>query len=1290
MKLLPLFLTLAICPLSFGAITYVGGTSPANSNGGTATTDPLDGHAGNWPIMWVGVTGPGPGSGSNNACNATVGDNLGNSYTSTVSDTGGASGCLFCPTGTPSVSSSMTFHAISATTGWTLVIGAVFAGVPSNYICNHTSHALNPAPDTTSIQPGSITANGPGYLFLTGVADYNYLNGTHTIDSGFSVVSQTGSNSVAPDGGLAYKIQTSGVTENPTWLFGVTNPGPAATMVVVEPPGGTDAPTVTLTTYNPPSWSTWASIRAGVCTGPQLDGSASHGNNAPSTTVTHFWQQLSGPTQVVWSSHTAAQPTFCGQIFGQYAFQDTVTDIYGNSASASITVGVVATDVNGVVVNANPAADNIFGPMIAFGSANSGWGYMDQQALYATTARLAAYTSQGINPPVWQTPGVGTVSYVWDGATSPIGSGGTTLAAAITSATQMTVDVADITKMDTTVLPTRILVGTNPYEEVRVCTKTQISGNHWQFGVCYDGRGWTLANNTGTVPATQSMTPAQAWSNGTSVGQFKATGSGTTFCSGSIAICPSQGGVAPYATGTVAYSTGTVNVTAGSATLVGVGTTWNGTTLPNNSFYEVRIQGTTSSTPFSFIAYVSSVNSTTGITMSRVFPADADSNSSNPGLTYQIIGITFTSPSLHYTNLYGADMQIVWGSVGCESDTQCNLVPYWDIPGLDGVTQSSMAWTIANKNGFIINTGSLGGVNFYGEDLAHCALWLRSGWTTALTACKAMNSMWSTSPYLAGGDTGGIPLFLGGGAIGGIMGSVLGISGAPTWSQLRSFLKKAENNIPSPGNCNTDDTRDLSYYFSWIALGAQYDAAYNSGEWATDLGSVYNWEVSCERSSATGVEHNSWANTGYGTHFVATVTLTGGGSGNTASGTGFTSGLCSIVGTGTIQVTNGSAAATVVTGSLSTAYSDTNGGQLIIEGSPGNGLPAWFGTYLTGGSSSVTLSTQWSGASNTYTFFIESSQQLLQIGTGPDDISELVKTWGCAYISSTLLVLDRPWDGSSGNFLLGNSERGYSQQPYMMGLKTHELTWASQATTANSAGFAALANDAATWVKTYGYDTVTQGMYYLRVQQACESAAAPLTTPPVSPLFQVRTPFCNYGLGGSNPTQPQVARNLMSEGAPALAVYYTASGQSSAAKTFGDTAYGSLYCGINSAGFYTVPDGQCGGSNMNDPYLQGEKYPGLFFGMGMAHQWPAARLGGVQPVANRTVVLAATPTSGGSLVCNVIAPSSATSQASGSNTCTFTVDDRMASAGKSGYQVQIVKKNSGGSVVATGPWQAVN
>ena len=99
----------------------------------------------------------------------------------------------------------------------------------------------------------------------------------------------------------------------------------------------------------------------------QLDGSASFTQALAGGSITCFWQNLSGPSAPIFSSNAACQPTLTGLVFGDYLMQLTVTDAAGLTAVSTVDIGAVGTDSNMVVVQANPDADAIYGPMMAWG-----------------------------------------------------------------------------------------------------------------------------------------------------------------------------------------------------------------------------------------------------------------------------------------------------------------------------------------------------------------------------------------------------------------------------------------------------------------------------------------------------------------------------------------------------------------------------------------------------------------------------------------------------------------------------------------------------------------------------------------------------------------------------------------------------------------------------------------------------------------------------------------------------------------------------------------------------------
>src|SRR5579872_799986 len=335
---------------------------------------------------------------------------------------------------------------------------------------------------------------------------------------------------IVADGARPPVTADSGDLLNLTFSSITASSSIAATGVSYMPTPGQN-PVAFAKTLGAPSWSNWLSLRAGFP--QQLDGSRSFSLADASSQVSYQWGQVGGPTTVQWSDTTSATPTIQGLIFGTYTFQLTVKDVAGNTASTTLQVGAVATDANGVVVQANPSADKLFGPMIAFG--RNPWGYADERALRATTLRSAAYDAQGLTNPTWTIPLSGTVTYkFW-----PIS---TTLASALSSS-MMSIQVNDVSQLDLATFPTRILVGDpyNPAEEIRICS---VTGNTLQ--VCYDGRGWRSGSYRHTVPSN--------WNQGTTIYQDKVVGTGTQFLT---AFCPAGSGWS----GPISYQDGTVTVT---------------------------------------------------------------------------------------------------------------------------------------------------------------------------------------------------------------------------------------------------------------------------------------------------------------------------------------------------------------------------------------------------------------------------------------------------------------------------------------------------------------------------------------------------------------------------------------------------------------------------------------------------------------------------------------------------------------------------------------------------------
>ncbi len=98
-----------------------------------------------------------------------------------------------------------------------------------------------------------------------------------------------------------------------------------------------------------------------------LDGShsvTSLGNGVPAS---YAWSQTAGPAASSFSSASAANPTVTPPQDGSYTYQLVVTDSNAATGTATVNVGVVASDANGLKIFANPDLAYVLGPLPRFG-----------------------------------------------------------------------------------------------------------------------------------------------------------------------------------------------------------------------------------------------------------------------------------------------------------------------------------------------------------------------------------------------------------------------------------------------------------------------------------------------------------------------------------------------------------------------------------------------------------------------------------------------------------------------------------------------------------------------------------------------------------------------------------------------------------------------------------------------------------------------------------------------------------------------------------------------------------
>jgi len=973
-----------------------------------------------------------------------------------------------------------------------------------------------------------------------------------------------------------------------------------------------------LKTANAPGWTNVVTQRAGF---PAiLDGTSSFSQADGSASVSCFWQELSGPSTVTFSSRTSCSPAVSGLIFGDYLFQLSVSDVAGQRNSVTADVGAVATDHNGVVINQNPNADIIFGPMIAFGK--SPWSYMDVRAYcglllkaYPGTitqspdcsgiaGNMDALGGYGPTPPVWSKTGVGTVSYKYAAGLSPQ----TSLCSDLT-ATDMSVTVCDASKLDLTSLPgspvlLQIHQNAPPGELIWFCS---VSGN--VLRVCYDGRG----------AISPSLFAAAAWPKGTVVSEYKVTGTGTKFVTDpDTAICPMGAGTPP---GTVTMS-GKATLTPGSAAVTAAsGPAWT-QALQTSTFVASSTHG---STPFSFSATIGTFTDATHFTLARPYPADADGGT----FTYSILAPSSMVLHINRANpaSYGADGMQIWYTGGCGSETTAYLAATHDT-SYDNTVQSGV------KYGYMPGTNPFPGVGtwdpeFYGESLAHRAMWLRSGLDLAKTAARNIDDWWVRSPGFDSGFAGsGNPLNIGGG----ILGAVACVATDPGcglhWSDVRNLGNWAYRGAYK---CESDDSRDLGYLGSILGLIGLFDPAPPTPTYWTDkIATQYASDVGCKTpdSSTSGLYFNSWAGTGARLGgFWGPITFTKGSA--TATYPNLPAGFCEVTASGTGIVSSGSGTFTVVTGNVPPPGAT---GTLALTGTSGGGASPFvmylFFTGTGGPGTALTLSGLWAGDSGTVSWMYQPAPNTKWIGrnipgTGLDNSDpQLKKQWVCSYSGNTI-TLNTPWDSTScaangclvGNGGGNNGPAGVLQQPFMLSIRGRSYYWNSNFPGPLGAKYRDLANAAATWQHDYGYEPVSQGFYYFR-GAGCEPPATP--TPGTS--FGNTQLDCNSGLDIAG---IMAARELTAENIGLVRAYYELN-PSPAAKTYGDTAYGALWGNpnyANTGGVYVPPVYNAGSLAVASNAGMGNKWYGFHFGVGMAHQWPAVRLGGVAPLDNRTVYI---------------------------------------------------------------------
>lgn len=910
-----------------------------------------------------------------------------------------------------------------------------------------------------------------------------------------------------------------------------------------------------------------------------------------------------GEADLEFGSPSAASTTVSGHVFGSYTPRCSYTSTTASTVTGDLRMGAVTYNSNGVVTPTDSKVTGIYGPMIAFGQ--NPWAKEDYTHFFAMRQRSEDYTAvsayssytYGTNPS-WRDTQTGTVDYTFNGkGTQYLGAPCTTLSGNISSS-DTSIPVTDASCLDLSSLPTRIiLINGTSIEEVRICSTTGTTGAQ-TLTVCYDGRG-VDDYSAGTSIASVILGPT-AWNSGDRLGQNLLKGSGTSFLT---TLSPAGAGCP---VGPVAYSTGTVSLTASSATMTGSGTSWSvgaGTGAGIQVGDAVCVSATHSSTAFQFVAFVQSVNSTTGITLSRIFPSTADTAS---GLTYKIIKswsrrivTSFTRPSPYAGTALGE-----FGSTGCESDTQCFFASYGshDVSEVNGdsFTGAQYSFYDAQASGlvYIANFG-LGSINFYGEDLASDALYWRSGSGEAHEAFHTIADNWIHHPSLSGGLGGWpySPLTLNGGVAGAIACVTLHSDCALSWDDVRPWAQKAAD-MAATTTCLDFDTRESGGPEWWLALAATYDT---DNTWRTSWQTaLVDWETrdnTCKRSDY------SWNNSFFYNQSGPLIGLTNGSSAGT--GTGIDSSFCAGQDIVTVTVTNGSASIVATSGTFNASAT-----SIVLSGTY-NGNPfAGFYQMTRVDSTHATLAVLWPGSSGSVPGMTTNesmgaySQAAIAFGETATDTTDLARQYICKFNSSSSITLDREWAGNTAShYGYKANASGFGQQDFMVGIKTLALRPAAALDSTLATDFTTLLNGTAGYLYSR-YDSDTHGIPYA-------SFGFSQVIPAANGTANWKVPGETMGM---QTDYLRASRALVGEISGALFPYAASQAYSSSAIDWADEAYGSVWGDpdYTEMGYYS--DSNYVRDENSVTGMSDGKWYGFFFGMGMAHQWPAARFG----VANLT------------------------------------------------------------------------
>jgi hypothetical protein len=486
-----------------------------------------------------------------------------------------------------------------------------------------------------------------------------------------------------------------------------------------------------------------------------------------------------------------------------------------------------------------------------------------------------------------------------------------------------------------------------------------------------------------------------------------------------------------------------------------------------------------------------------------------------------------------------------------------------------------------------------------------------------------------------------------------------------------------------------NDGREMAYQVSDLQMGAK---------WAEPSGSRAAWQARVDsliqvKFPATVMPDGSYPNDStYSSDILFNVT-----NGNAVvtrqSGSNIPSSFCDTptYSDGTVSFSGSPLRTMTRTGGTSWS-AGTGGYQIEVYGTGLSGEDATFRSYVDvqNSSSVITTAHTYTGSNTTglsYRIISPSAYVPMVFGTATGVSDD--QSYSCTWNSNDQITLTRPYGGTTRTgasavgywhfFLPAKSSLPFHNGGIIIEAMNYIRLFSSNSTTATAA--AAIQQTLSDYILNYGYWPATKGAYYGVNSPGC----VPDPTKQAGCAGLIRSDADNnvWSPGANrdfavNFFGPMGYAYVISPSAPKLAMLddlYTGS--------FANMGYGTPTQGDGSlAGIYSIS-----GSNLNYNARNG-KTSGEPFGIGNSSAWPAARLGGIAPLATATKSIKArlADISGAaSIVVDFLAADGTltTSAACTSAACSISADTRQ------GYQYRVRYLSAGAATLATGSYAPV-